>query len=756
MDEIKLKKSIKRITVFFIAVSFLIVSTGWYSASSLDNVFKETINNQVTLELNKYKNSISSRVSSDIQSLQTLSSFIEFEEDLDTQSLLQTLYKSNDHTGFLCMAYFYNDYYCTMVSTSGKIEENFPLYDLNSSAVKIIKNTWETNESGVSDVFYDEFLDKKVIAYSIPIIDDGKVEGVLSACKPIESLSETMNISGYLSKNGFAGIINNSGDIIFSSITFDNEYVSNIKNWKELDNQTEESILNSIKSASSDRINFKSGTTNYYALIEPVGINNWCVVLIDTVNGINDPMYQSLVVTRISCLAPLFFAVICVMYGYAQVKKNNTKLFKLAYFDQLTGAYNIEKFNICLKNLPQNSKDGCVVGINLRNFKFVNEIFGAEQANNLLKYIKTVLDKNIRHGEFFCRDSADKFLIYINSGQKDEIISRIEQITIDISSMSLSNIQKYPIRLYCGAAFLQDCNSDLNTARQEVMTHVMFALNYAKRNPQSNIYFYDTEMHKSDQLENYIESNMARALADGEFKMYLQPKFNLNIQKVCGAEALVRWITEDGNTIFPDKFISIFEQNGFCKNLDLYMVEQACKQIRSWIDSGIEPVPISVNQSKLLFFENDYIAQLCAITKKYGVNNNLIVLEILETICLSSTEEISKIISSLQSKGFKISMDDFGSGYSSLNTLANLKIDELKLDRAFLLSATKETGLRQKIILEQMLILAEKLDIYTVAEGVETAESVELVKKLGCDCGQGYYYSKPINAQQFTDEFMKK
>lgn len=208
--------------------------------------------------------------------------------------------------------------------------------------------------------------------------------------------------------------------------------------------------------------------------------------------------------------------------------------------------------------------------------------------------------------------------------------------------------------------------------------------------------------------------------------------------------------------IYPGQFIPIFEKNGFCSNLDLYMVEQVCRQIRVWIDEGTTPVPLSVNQSKLLFYEVDYIDKMKGLLEKYQVPGNLITLEILEGLAMGNIDELNEKILRLKELGFRISMDDFGSGYSSLNTMASLKIDEVKFDREFLLRL-QERGMdydRQVVIMSEIVELTKKLKISTVVEGVETQENEDLIKKLGCGYGQGYYYSRPVSVEEFSEKYV--
>lgn len=206
--------------------------------------------------------------------------------------------------------------------------------------------------------------------------------------------------------------------------------------------------------------------------------------------------------------------------------------------------------------------------------------------------------------------------------------------------------------------------------------------------------------------------------------------------------------------IYPDQFIPLFENNGFCTKLDLYMVECACRQIREWLDQGKEPVGISVNQSKLLFYEKDYIEVMTELKERYEIPDQLITLEILEGLATENVGELNRKIGILRAQGFRISLDDFGSGYSSLNVLGNLRIDELKLDRGFLMEAADKKNTRFRTVMEEIVQLTKRLQISTVVEGVETEDNERFCREIGCDLGQGYYYSRPIPREEFNQKYM--
>lgn len=284
---------------------------------------------------------------------------------------------------------------------------------------------------------------------------------------------------------------------------------------------------------------------------------------------------------------------------------------------------------------------------------------------------------------------------------------------------------------------------------------VMIALTHAKKNnDDTDLCMYDEKLHEQEQLRQYMEAHMHKALQNQEFVVYLQPKKNLCTGLFDGAEALVRWQTKDRGLLFPDTFIPLFEENGFCKKLDLYMIEQACKILRQWIDEGLSPITISVNQTKALFVSDDYVEQLKSITNRYQVPPQYIVLEILEGLSFENIDGLNAQIEALGKAGFLVSLDDFGAGYSSLNTLGKLKIRKVKLDRMFLMDVQKGNYESQKDVMESIFAMAKKLGIETVAEGVETLDDETLVSSMGCNFGQGYYYSKPIPVKNYEEEFL--
>lgn len=427
-------------------------------------------------------------------------------------------------------------------------------------------------------------------------------------------------------------------------------------------------------------------------------------------------------------------------------------LLHLSVYDELTGAYNRTYFCRLVEQRIEQKELGALVALNIHNFKYINDTYGTQRADQLLCRMKDILAANLREGELICRPSADCFYLALLDSLPQNIGYRVDELQAQLKRMGEELLDGYRLSVYCGA--VSSATSPDPSNAQTNLNYLMVALAHARQAVNAGVCMYDDSMHHEEQLKQYIEANMHRALAESEYQVYLQPKMNLRTGQIDNAEALVRWQTKERGLLFPDQFIPLFEQNGFCKRLDLYMLEKSCQLLRSWMDAGLSPITISINQTKSLFVSEDYVDKLLDITSRYQVLPQCIVLEILEGLAFENSEELNNTIARLNEAGFRVSMDDFGSGYSSLNTLGKLHIDQIKLDRMFLMDLRKEQRRTQYEVMFSIFTMAEKLGIETVTEGVETEEDEELILSMGCDYGQGYYYSKPIPASDFCKTFL--
>ena len=755
MEEQKIQSNLKKLIVVFLIICLLIGSFSQYFFRSVSELYTESVQGLLEERALQYKKSFLFKTNSDLQTLRAMACILEDTTTANTTTedagrLLSNIWEAGSTAGFVRLCYF--DLYGEGLQLTAQGQDINIRMDKEPAEMQFVIQRGLQGEARCSQAFYDPSLGYNTVGYAAPVYTQGKISGVLACSVSTEAYADILSSIGAVSDVGAAAVLSADGRVLASTRTHQTHGFYELDGSKYLNAELGSAFMQALSMEKTQFFEFELDGMSLNACVMPLDICSDKIVIVDTDKGISD---AALGVVDYAHMIGILFGVTSLLFVIAVLyinRRYNVQLRQVAYHDRLTGAYNRYKFFQLLDEDRKDNAQYTVAAINIRKFKYINELFNSARSDQLLKDICTVLKQHMEPGEFFCRDTADTFVLSLKTLNQKAVCTRLERMFLEIKDSCKSIHPNYPISFYCGCASSTDCSD--KSSNEELMSHVMLALSHAKQTQQANISFYDAEIHEKETLQNYIENRMEYALCNGEFQMFLQPKMNLNQGTLCGAEALVRWVIDGKQTIFPDQFIPIFERNGFCIRLDYYMVEQACKQIRAWMDAGLSPVPISVNQTKLLLYEDDYVERICAITQRYGVPSRYITLEILEGLALENLEQVSARIDRLHSYGFHISMDDFGTGYASLTTLSQLRIDELKLDRSFLIQADQSAEHNRRKILEVVIEVAKRLHISTVAEGIETEAHVQLMREMHCDYGQGYYYSRPISAEEFTKTFL--
>ncbi len=375
------------------------------------------------------------------------------------------------------------------------------------------------------------------------------------------------------------------------------------------------------------------------------------------------------------------------------------------------------------------------IQFDVERFKMINEIYGVETGDEMLRFFSDALGAVCTEEQPFCRLTADVYMIVTTFTDDKELVAFVRRI----ESM-LSGYKGLEYRLVFGVAIVED--RTIHTRRHG--DNASLARQLIKGNALNNIGFYNGRMKSELHKKQTIEDDMHKALLNKEFVMFLQPKHSISSGKIIGAEALARWMHPEKGMISPADFIPVFEENGFILKLDQFIWESACKKIRGWIDEGITAVPISVNISREYLQSFPVTEYISGLIQKYAIPEKLLELEITESADAAGVEDV---VRQLKEAGFTMLMDDFGSGYSSLNMLKTTPFDVLKIDRDFL-SEFMESDRGRKII-SHTISMSQDIGLDIVAEGVETIEQAKFLEECGCDTAQGFYYSKPIPEGEF-------
>ena len=386
-----------------------------------------------------------------------------------------------------------------------------------------------------------------------------------------------------------------------------------------------------------------------------------------------------------------------------------------------------------------------MISFDIQNFRYLNESYGHMKADELLRLMVKNVEKDLSVREGYARIGADRFVaLLVDDGR---IIERVKHLEERVSKAASEEMINYPIKIKSGFYEVTD--------RKENVAAMIDKANLARKSviPQTKdlVATYEDSLMEETRRREFIESKMEMALIAGEFVPYLQPKWDMKNNHIIAAEALVRWKQGLGEIIPPGEFISIFETNGFIEKIDFYMLEQVCKYLRKMIDEGREVYPISVNQSRYLLHDPNYTLNVQQIMLKYKIPKSLIELELTETVFFQERERMIEVMEELKRMNMDLSIDDFGSGFSSLNLLRDMPFDVLKIDKGFLNETnTSESG---KFILKKIIEMADGLGVRVICEGVETVEQAQMLMEIGCNYAQGYVYSKPIPMGEFIEKY---
>jgi len=402
----------------------------------------------------------------------------------------------------------------------------------------------------------------------------------------------------------------------------------------------------------------------------------------------------------------------------------------------------LHRFRRNVNNLLfSSSKDIGFIQFDIRKFKIINDIYGEKFGDEVLDFIIKQL-KNICHeDQFYINLRSDVFMVVTEYDNEEELVDFINRLDAKISYFKNVKLQ-----LSYGVYTVEDKSMEL----RQMEDRAAMARKASKTNILTKILFYKEQFKELLYNRKFIEENMQAAITERQFMMYLQPKYSIIKNKIIGAEALIRWRHPERGMIYPDEFIPIIEENGFVRKADYYIWGEACRFIKRCENAGIKSCPISVNVSRIHLRDNECIQVLSDLIESNNIPKSLLELEITET---ADNKQVSMKALRLKEEGFTLLMDDFGSGYSSLNILLETPFDVIKLDKKFIENMMVSS--KGRLILEQIVSMADKLNLGLLAEGVETKEQVELLKNIGCDQVQGYYYAKPMPEDDFF-ELLKK
>lgn len=417
---------------------------------------------------------------------------------------------------------------------------------------------------------------------------------------------------------------------------------------------------------------------------------------------------------------------------------------KIMHTDINTGVANQDSLMYYAVNLIKNGRIGDYTGIffNIHNFKYVNKVFDYSQGDVILRNYAQMVKSYLDSDEEIARLGGDNFVAICRNENVSDFISKIKDVHISHEYRSVK--REFQLGVTAGIAGLEGV-----TKPREVMARTSIAYQAARKNGAGSIVVYTKEIQKHLMDDQEILAAFPQALAAGEFVVYYQPKVRIADKSIYGAEALVRWV-RDGQVVTPARFIPQLEREGSVCRLDYYMLEQVCVFLKSRLDKGQKIVPVSVNFSRRHLEESDLVERITGTIDRFGIDRSYIEIELTESEDYQNYEIMSSVIRRLKERGISTSIDDFGTGFSSLNMIKKVDLDTIKIDKSLIPFDDVHNNKHQDIVMFSSIIdLIGRLGKRSVAEGVETNQQLDYLEKLGCDIVQGYVFDKPLPKDEF-------
>lgn len=608
-----------------------------------------------------------------------------------------------------------------------------------------------------------EFLDsgklvsEERIGIAVPVVPSGEVAGVLVGDYNRE-LFQKLFISANSSLDQYSYLCDSRGTVIVGTeegmrlleerggVDAGGENIFTLLETGEFSEGSEAEIKSRMQYHAGGILVYTQGGDKWYTVYEPLEINDWFVVTVlpesqvyhETIETVRVSYTMAATVVAVVIIIIIFF----VLREHRRMLREKEKASELQYMlehDDLTGILCESIFG---ERVKQRLKDAepeefCLVYLDVYKFKLINEMFGYEKGDELLCAIAEELERLCLEYNGLCgRIAGDKFVLFIPNQR--EIIHLFYT-----KRVREKRILPVDIYLHYGIYVI----TDISIPVPLMIDCAQLAQKAVKGNYDNYVSYYNDRLKQQIIREQEIISSMSEALRDGEFIIYLQPQYHYREGKISGAEALVRWDSPVRGLISPAEFISVFETNGFIIKLDEYVWEQVCSLLRKWLDEGKEPVALSVNVSRADLLKGAVAEKLSGLIEKYHLTPELLRVEITESAYVDNPQKLIKEIEALREAGFVVEMDDFGSGYSSLNALKDVPINVLKTDLKFL----SDTGIeeRKNKILDSIINMAHQMGMTVIAEGVETKEQADYLLQLNCEYMQGFYFSRPIPVEEF-------
>ena len=591
-----------------------------------------------------------------------------------------------------------------------------------------------------------------VFLFTVPIAFSNGEKGALSAVYEAGAITEALRVESFGGK-GDSMIVTAEGDVVCGSASFGE--TANL--FDVLRNSDTEALRADFAARESGVFRYTLDGAARALSYRPLAQQDWYLVCAAPVSAVGADMDRIVKLAVAVNLSIVLLFVLLLLLTYRVWRKAQREIEHAAFYDPITGGMSAAAFNRAAKARISGAPAGSLffVALDVNSFRLVNDLNGIEAGNGVLKYIYDRIHSRLQDGELAARVAADNYYIILRAGSDAEVRMRLEEMAADINrNKNETRCGGFVLQFKAGIYRIDNPSLDVISIQDRANTARSNTGSAQHRELYVHASVYAVASHSQILREKQISDNLPTALENGQFVMYLQPKLSLRTNRVAGAEALVRWQNPSHGLIPPGQFIPIAEKSGFVTQIDLFVFEEVCRFLARRLEKGESVYPISVNLSRINFYTPDFLESNLAIAAKYGIQPELLEFEITESMATESTDKFLAVVEAIHRRGFRCSIDDFGSQYSSLNLLKRLPADVLKLDKTFF-DDFDQDGFRGFEVVEGIISIAHNIEMSVVAEGIESREILNLLRQMNCDAVQGYIVARPMAVRQF-EQFLSE
>lgn len=730
MKKKTMKRQFSRIIIVVLGVSMFL------AVSFLMNYVRSLLNNDVEINLTEIvtqnKDTITSKLTLELNNISLIATQIT--DHLDDDSV-----KNNQSIKEIFLNYGLDE---SDVGTVFVADQEGKAYFKNREIIDIAGRSYYKlsmeGKQNVSDRVISRLDGTEVFIMSVPMVKDEKIIGCVQKMFSPQEMYDLCSISMF-SSQGYMNIVNSEGYVLISSqfTDYNQEHTNFYRLLYSEGNKTEsEKLKQNIENETEGFMETIEDGKKIFSAYTPIeGIHDWFIITSVSNDAVSPNGNIIFKMFYIILMGIVLFFTIMLLYIFYTKRKQQLKLEQIAFVDTVTQGHSFTKFLVNTEEVlhlyPE--KDFYLLKFDIDNFKYINNYYGYDYGDKILRRIYETIHAQLTSNESIARMSNDHFVALLEDIQNDRVNLLMTSIDCDDDLL-----------LYLSAGMYTIHNHD------ESISMMVDKAGSAARNVKNSLIKkvemysekYDQQMIEREQMKR----NIRKAMEEDEFIAFYQPKVNIYTNELIGSEALARW-KSNGRLIPPNDFIPLCETCGLIIDLDLHIFESVLKFLRKMLNEGVACVPVSINLSRLHLFDKKTLQVIADKMKLYQIPTSLIEIELTESAFFDNMDIIIEFISELHKQGFQVSMDDFGSGYSSLNMLKDVAIDVLKIDRGFLLDTSNIE--KRQVIFSTIAEMSKKLNIKVIVEGVETIENIQMMKDARFEFAQGYYYSRPVEEEQY-------